>query len=85
VVTSSFSQGNSNCVDIEFHKAAGSGSNGNCVEVAHVADEFHVRDTKLGDNSPVLLFTPDEWRAFIQGVKAGEFDHGLFEQELING
>lgn len=33
-----------------------------------------VRDSKLGDRSPLLFFTPHEWKAFIQGVKQGEFD-----------
>jgi hypothetical protein len=33
-----------------------------------------VRDTKLGEASPVLRYTAAEWRAFIDGVKAGEFD-----------
>lgn len=32
-----------------------------------------VKDSKLID-SPVLLFTRDEWVAFTSGVKLGEFD-----------
>ena len=32
-----------------------------------------VRDSKI-DGSPVLSFTPQEWKAFIAGVKASEFD-----------
>jgi len=32
-----------------------------------------VRDSKLGDSSPVLTFGEDEWRAFQDAVKAGEF------------
>ncbi|MFF4963147.1 DUF397 domain-containing protein [Streptomyces sp. NPDC001222] len=32
-----------------------------------------VRGSQSPD-SPVLLFTEDEWRAFVRGVKAGEFD-----------
>jgi Domain of unknown function (DUF397) len=33
-----------------------------------------VRDGKLRETSPVLMFTSAEWRAFLAGVKAGEFD-----------
>jgi hypothetical protein len=49
--------------------------NGTCVEVADLPDGGRlVRDTKLGEASPVLRYTAAEWRAFIDGVKAGEFD-----------
>lgn len=34
----------------------------------------HVRDTHQGDAGEVLTFTDDEWRAFVEGVRAGEFD-----------
>jgi hypothetical protein len=33
-----------------------------------------VRDAKLDHHGPMLSYTRDEWRAFIDGVKAGEFD-----------
>lgn len=46
-----------------------------CVEVAPLPDgSVGVRDSKLGDDSPLLSFTPTEWVAFIAGVRAGEFD-----------
>jgi len=32
-----------------------------------------VRDAKYPDG-PKLVFTPDEWHAFVAGVKDGEFD-----------
>jgi hypothetical protein len=32
-----------------------------------------VRDGKSPDVTPVLMFSADEWTAFISGVKAGEF------------
>jgi len=32
-----------------------------------------VKDSKTPDG-PVLVFTRDEWQAFIEGVKLGEFD-----------
>ncbi|WP_214408156.1 DUF397 domain-containing protein [Pseudonocardia lacus] len=58
-----------------WHKATFSGgANGGCVEVATIPGYIGVRDTKLGERSPVLAFTPTEWKAFLSGVRAGEFD-----------
>jgi Domain of unknown function (DUF397) len=55
-------------------KSSLSFSNGNCVEVASLpSDEIGVRDSKDAAG-PVLRFTPDEWHAFIGGVRNGEFD-----------
>jgi Domain of unknown function (DUF397) len=45
----------------------------NCVEVAFVGGAVAVRDSKNRSGS-VLLFTPEEWDAFIGGAKNGEFD-----------
>ena len=33
-----------------------------------------VRDTKDHGRGPVHRYTPKEWRAFIAGVRNGEFD-----------
>jgi hypothetical protein len=45
-----------------------------CVEVAmDLPEMIAVRDSKDPDG-PKLLFTCDEWKAFIGGVKMGEFD-----------
>ena len=55
-------------------KSSLSFSNGNCVEVASLADgEIGVRNSR-DSAGPVLRFTPDEWHAFIGGVRNGEFD-----------
>jgi hypothetical protein len=60
---------------INWHKSTYSGGNGgNCVEVAHTPAGVLVRDTKQHGAGPVLDFTPAEWRAFIAGVRDGEFD-----------
>lgn len=45
----------------------------NCVEVSNADGAVAVRDSKRTDGA-VLVYTSDEWRAFVQGVKAGEFD-----------
>lgn len=44
-----------------------------CVGVAPLEDGIAVVNTKDADATP-LRFTRDEWRAFVAGVKAGEFD-----------
>jgi hypothetical protein len=48
-------------------KSSYSTNNGACVEVA----ACQVRDSK-DRGGPVLSFTPDAWRAFIQAIKDGE-------------
>lgn len=48
---------------------------GGCVEVGRADDgSWIVRDSKDADRATALRFTPEEWTAFVQGVKAGEFD-----------
>jgi hypothetical protein len=49
---------------------------GNCVEVGVAPDGgIAVRDGKSPETLP-LLFTTQEWRDFVAGVRAGEFDFG---------
>lgn len=48
---------------------------GNCVEIdMSQPGEVAVRDSKLGETSPVHLFDHAEWGAFVASVKAGQFD-----------
>jgi Domain of unknown function (DUF397) len=47
-------------------------SGGQCIEVAKVADQYLIRDSKRPELQP-LSFTEEEWIAFTQGVAAGEF------------
>jgi hypothetical protein len=35
-----------------------------------------VRDTKDQGHGPIHRYTPEEWRAFVAGVRNGEFDLG---------
>jgi len=50
-----------------------SGNGGQCVEVArNLPGVVAVRDSKDPDG-PALVFTADQWRAFISGARAGEF------------
>jgi hypothetical protein len=51
-----------------------SNNGGNCVEVArNLPGVIAVRDSK-NPSGPALIFTPDEWSAFLSGASAGEFD-----------
>ena len=59
----------------QWRKSTYSGSNGGgCVEIArNLPGIVAVRDSKDREG-PVLTFTPAERRAFIVGVRDGEFD-----------
>ncbi|MDA0634404.1 DUF397 domain-containing protein [Nonomuraea sp. MCN248] len=58
----------------EWRKAAASADVGQCVEVAtNLPGVVAVRDSK-NPHGPALIFTPGEWRAFVGGVRDGEFD-----------
>ena len=55
-------------------KSSLSYATGNCVEVATLpGGEIGVRNSRNSAGS-VLRFTPDEWHAFLGGVRNGEFD-----------
>ena len=55
-------------------KSSLSFSNSNCVEVADLpGGRIGVRHSKDAEDL-VLRFTPDEWHAFLAGVRNGEFD-----------
>ncbi|WP_406436884.1 DUF397 domain-containing protein [Streptomyces sp. NBC_00631] len=57
-----------------FRRSSFCQSNGSgCVEIDRQAQGAVVRSSKNPDG-PALHFTEEEWRTFIQGVQAGEFD-----------
>jgi hypothetical protein len=69
--SSSCTQGD--CVEVAWRKSS-SCIQGGCVEVSQpVTDTILVRDSKNPDGA-FLTFTADEWRAFLDGARAGEFD-----------
>jgi hypothetical protein len=58
-----------NSVDIPWRESSYSAANGDCVEVAHLANgRIGVRDSKNAA-MPALGFTPTGWQAFIAEVK----------------
>jgi hypothetical protein len=60
--------------DMDWTKSTRCGSQA-CVEVAvSKGGSVVVRDSKLPKTMP-LIFTREEWTAFRDGVKAGDFDH----------
>jgi hypothetical protein len=63
----------------QWRKPSRSHTNG-CVEVAHNTDEgmVLVRDTKLGDASPILSFPAAAWQVLLDDVRAGTFVFGRF-------
>ena len=55
-------------------KSSLSYANGNCVEVTSLpGGTIGVRNSR-DCAGPVLRFTSEEWRAFLGGVRNGEFD-----------
>ena len=63
-----------NCVEVGvWNKSSFSNNGGQCVDVSGTDTQILVRDSKDVDG-PVLTFSFEEWRAFLGGVRLGEFD-----------
>ncbi|MFJ2861732.1 DUF397 domain-containing protein [Kitasatospora sp. NPDC087314] len=57
----------------EWQKSSFSGSGGDCVEVRTVNGTVELRESDEGH--VIIHTTPTNFAAFVQGIKAGEFDH----------
>lgn len=59
----------------QWFKSSRSSQNGQCVSWSfdHVPGMVAVRDSKSPDG-PTLIFTPQEWNAFLDGARKGEAD-----------
>lgn len=51
-----------------WRKSSYSTAESNCVEAAHRPEGVAVRDSKDPDG-PQLVFSPADWRAFLDGIK----------------
>ena len=60
--------------DLAWQKSSFSGATGNCVEVADTGDAVLVRNSN-NIEAGTIEFTRAELAAWIDGCKAGEFDH----------
>lgn len=59
---------------LDWSKARASAGAGMCVEVAAHPDGVAVRHSVTPEDG-AILYTRDEFRAFLDGAKNGEFDH----------
>ncbi|MCE6994166.1 DUF397 domain-containing protein [Saccharothrix sp. S26] len=62
---SSYSQAQNGCVEVGWRKSSYSESANGCVEVGSSVAAVGVRDSKLGDRSPVLTFSRRAFAAFL--------------------
>ncbi|MFC7342780.1 DUF397 domain-containing protein [Saccharopolyspora griseoalba] len=61
-------------VDLRWRKSERSNPSGNCVELARLdRGSIAVRNSRFLEG-PVLVYTREEIAAFLEGVKAGDFD-----------
>ena len=60
--------------DVTWVKSQRSGAQGNCVELARLADGAVAVRNSRDPRGPALVFTPAEMTALFAGVRDGEFD-----------
>lgn len=59
-------------VALDWRKSTYSDSEGsNCLEVAPCPHTIHLRDSKLGPQSPRFAVTPGAWTAFVAHARTG--------------
>ncbi|MFR9794911.1 DUF397 domain-containing protein [Streptomyces sp. MS06] len=62
-------------LDARWVKSRYSNAEGNCVEVAALAEGGVALRNSRDPDGPALVYTPAEVAAFLAGAKDGEFDH----------
>lgn len=78
-IKSSRSYGYGECVELARWTKSSFSKEVDCVEVGQMPEGVAVRDSK-DPGGPVLRFTSGEFAAFLDGAKAGEFDHLVAEE-----
>jgi hypothetical protein len=58
-----------------WRKSRRSSAQGNCVETAELPDDQVAVRNSRHPRGPALIFSQAEVRAFLEGVKDGDFDH----------
>ena len=69
---------------LSWVKARASSHNGACVEIAAARGNIAMRDSK-DPAGPVLVYTPAEFAAFLDGARNGEFDGFLLPAGPVVG
>ena len=64
-------------LDVRWLKSRHSNAEGNCVEVAALAEGGVAMRNSRDPHGPALIYTPAEVAAFLAGARDGEFDHLL--------
>ncbi len=57
-----------------WHKPWSGPNGGQCVTVKPLPDGRVALMQSADGNSPALVYTKEEWRVFVEGVKAGQAD-----------
>lgn len=72
---SSYSAAGNGCVEVDFlapragwRKSSYSAQANGCVEVDFAGARVEIRDTKLGEASPIIGFTAEQWTAWLAEV-----------------
>lgn len=68
------------CVEVNMNwiHSSYSSAQGNCVEASMPAETVLVRDSKLGDDSPIVEFDPSRWQELLDSAVADELNWIMF-------
>lgn len=67
---SSYSAACGNCLEAAAWQTSSCSANGACVDVGRSDAMVGIRDSRLGDRSPVLTFAGSDWTRFLRRIKA---------------
>jgi hypothetical protein len=61
-------------MDSTWIKASKSANGGECVEMRAIDQAVQVRDSKAGENAPILAMTRSSFGTWLEQAKRGELD-----------